>query len=236
MIITWYGHACFQIQSGVRIVTDPYTPDVAKLRPVPDPADVVIMSSSDDPFHSAASAIPGQPLILDALEIARSGGSQTAADIRFDAIEVQESLVHKASPDPNAMYAFSVDGLRVAHMGDVGNPLNDQQIDFLRGTDILLALTGGPVTIELDDLDAVLAAVRPRIVIPMHYRIPNLRLNILGLEAFTERYPAEIVAVRPETALAVTPDRLPDSMRIVALQPVANQPDYPTPGAAPWRI
>ena len=236
MVITWYGHACFQIRDGVRIVTDPYTPEVANLRPVPDEADIVIMSSNDDPFHSGASFVPGHPEVLDALEIARQGGSRTAGGIRFDAIETRESLVHKASPDANAMYAFTVDGIRVGHMGDVGNPLTAEQIDFLRGVDVLLALTGGPVTIELDDLDAVLRAVQPRIVIPMHYRIPNLRLNILGLEAFTGRYPPEVVEVRPETALALAPERLPDRMRIVALQPLANAPDYPAAGAGPWAI
>ena len=121
------------------------------------------------------------------------------------------------------MYAFTVEGIRVGHMGDVGNPLTPEQIEFLRGVDVLMALTGGPVTIELDDLDAALQAVQPKIVIPMHYKIPNLKLNILGLEAFTSRFTRESVEVRSSTALDLTPETLPASMRIVALQPAANQ-------------
>ncbi len=236
MVITWYGHACFGIHDGVRIITDPYTPKVAKLRPAPDEADIVIMSSDDDAYHSDAASVPGKPQVLNALTIAREGGSRVAGGVRFDAIEAQESIVHKAQPDFNAMYAFTIDGIRIAHMGDVGNALTAEQIDFLRGTDVLLALTGGPVTIDLADLDTVLEAVRPQIVIPMHYKIPNLPLNIFGLEAFTSRFPAEMVEVRPETALALTWDRLPEQMRIVALQPLANAPEYPAPGAAPWTI
>jgi hypothetical protein len=57
----------------------------------------------------------------------------------------------------------------------------------------------------------------------MHYRIPNLKLNILPLEAFTSRYPEEIVDVRSTTEIELTPHTLPESMRIVALQPAANE-------------
>ena len=59
--------------------------------------------------------------------------------------------------------------------------------------DILLALTGGPLTIELDDLDRAIEEIEPSIVIPMHYKIPCLRLGILPLEAFTTRYPQNVV-------------------------------------------
>jgi L-ascorbate metabolism protein UlaG (beta-lactamase superfamily) len=225
MVIKWIGHACFHIRGdGVSIVTDPYTPAVAGLSPIRAAADVVIMSSDDDPFHSDAADVPGSPAVLNALEIARQGGSREARGIRFDAIETQESLVHKREPGENAMYAFTLDGIRVGHMGDVGNPLTPEQLDFLQGVDVLLALTGGPVTIELSDLDTALRAVQPKIVIPMHYRIPNLKLNILGLDAFTSRYPQEIVAVRTTSEIELTPDRLPSQMRIVALHPAANEP------------
>lgn len=225
MLIKWQGHACFQVQgAGVRIVTDPYTPAVAGLRPLRQPADIVIMSSDDDDFHSDAAHVPGSPAVLNALEIARRGGSREARGIRFDAMETKESLVHKRNPGDNAMYAFTLDGVRVAHMGDVGNPLTAEQLAFLQGADVLLALTGGPVTIELDDLDAALRVVQPRVVIPMHYRIPNLKLNILPLNAFTSRYPPESVDLRGGSEIELTPQNLPPSMRIVALQPAANEP------------
>src|SRR5207245_7251637 len=69
MVIQWQGHACFRVSGdGVRIVTDPYTPEVAGLSPIREAADIVIMSSDDDPFHSDAGDVPGRPLVLNALE------------------------------------------------------------------------------------------------------------------------------------------------------------------------
>lgn len=224
MQIKWYGHACFLIGGdGVRIITDPYTPEVAGLKPVDEPVDIVIMSSATDRFHSDAQDVPGNPQVINALEVACNGGTVEACGIRFNAIESQESLIHKKDPDDNAMYTFTVGGVRIGHFGDMGNPLTREQRDFFKNVDVLLVLTGGPPTIELDDLDAVINEVQPKMVIPMHYKIPNLRLNILGLEAFTQRYPAEMVVMHPGSTIDVSPESLPEKTMIVVLEAAANQ-------------
>ena len=76
MKITWHGHACFYIgsASGLRIVTDPDTPGIAGLTPLTEPADIVVMSSDNDTFHSDSTGVPGKPVIVNALEVARAGG------------------------------------------------------------------------------------------------------------------------------------------------------------------
>lgn len=224
MKITWQGHACFYIESssGLRIVTDPYTPSIAGLAPLNEPADIVVMSSDNDTYHSDGAGVPGQPVIVNALAVARDGGSREVKGVAIRAIEAMESVVHKTHPDQNALYRFDMDGVSVGHMGDVGNPLSLAQMDFFRSVDVLLALTGGPPTIELDDLDAVIREVQPKIVIPMHYRIPNLNLKIFGVEAFTSRYPAKQVETRDAVSLNASPHTLPATTRIIVLQPQAN--------------
>ncbi len=230
MKIVWEAHACFSIsgrtsasaQGELRITTDPYMPERANLPAPVHPADLVIMSSHDDLFHSFTPGVPGAPAIVNALAVARDGGHALARGLSIRTMETLESVIHKTHPDANAMYRFELDGISVAHMGDVGNPLTPEQLAFLAGVDVLLALTGGPPTIELSDLDAVLAAIRPRVVIPMHYRIPGLNLKILGIDAFLPRYPAEIVDVRRDCELTLTRDTLPAAMRIVVLQALAT--------------
>jgi L-ascorbate metabolism protein UlaG (beta-lactamase superfamily) len=63
-------------------------------------------------------------------------------------------------PGQNGMYRWEMDGLKIAHMGDVGNPLTDAQIGFFEDVDILLALAGGYLTIELPDLMKMIHRVR----------------------------------------------------------------------------
>jgi L-ascorbate metabolism protein UlaG (beta-lactamase superfamily) len=223
MKITWQGHACFYIESadGLRIVTDPYTPAIAGLPALQTPADIVLMSSDNDTFHSDGKGVPGTPIIVNTLAVARDGSSREVKGMMVQAIEAMESIVHKTHPDQNALYRFEVDGVKIGHMGDVGNPLSPAQMDFFKGVDVLLALTGGPPTIELNDLDVVLNEVKPRIVIPMHYRLPGLNLNIFSIEAFTERFDPAMIEVRNSTSIELTPQTLPASMKIVVLQATA---------------
>ena len=220
MRIKWYGHACFRIEGGgVSIVTDPYTPEVAGLDPVEEPANVVIMSSATDRFHSNAAIVPGDPKILNALEIAGKGSVEVNG-VEFEALQTMESLKHKESPDEYAIYRFSVEGVSILHLGDLGNPLTDGQLDRLRGrVDILLALTGGPPTIELEDLDRAIEEIGPRIVIPMHYQIPRLKLDILPLEAFTSRYPEDAITRVGSAEVELSQSTLPQTRRIYVLEP-----------------
>jgi L-ascorbate metabolism protein UlaG (beta-lactamase superfamily) len=218
--IKWYGHACFRIEGGgISIVTDPYTPEVAGLDAVEEPADVVIMSSATDKFHSCSSTVPGDPRVLNAVEIARTGPVE-ADGVVFEALPTMESLTHKESPDENAIYSFELEGVRVLHLGDLGNPLTEEQLGLLRGNvDVLLALTGGPPTIELEDLDRAIEEIVPSVVIPMHYQIPKLRLDILPLEAFISRYPEEAIIKVGSTEVEFSPDMLPRTLRVYVLEP-----------------
>src|SRR5215217_4777955 len=122
MKIKWYGHACFRIEGdNIVIVSDPYTPEVAGLNPVDEPADVVVMSSATDRFHSYTSMVPG------ALEIADTGPVEVN-DVVFEALPTMESLTHKENPDENAIYRFELEGISILHLGDLGNPLTAEQL------------------------------------------------------------------------------------------------------------
>ena len=221
MKIKWYGHACFRVEEdGISIVTDPYTPEVSGLDPVSEPADLVIMSSDTDEYHSNESMIPGDPLRINALEIAQKGPVELGG-VAFEAFQTMESVEHKEAPDDNAMYRFELGGVSVLHLGDLGNPVAEEQLARLRGrVDILLALTGGPPTIELDDLDRAIEDIGARVVIPMHYQIPGLKLSILPIDAFTSRYPEEAVVAAGAPEVEFTPDTLPQGFRIYVLEPV----------------
>jgi L-ascorbate metabolism protein UlaG (beta-lactamase superfamily) len=219
MKIKWYGHACFRIEGdGIAIVTDPYTPEVAGLDPMDEPADVVVMSSATDRFHSDASMVPGNPEILNALQISARGPVEVNGVV-FEALPTMESRKYKESPDENAIYRFELEDISILHLGDLGNPLTEEQLALLRGrVHILLALTGGPPTVELDDLEQAIEEIRPRVVIPMHYQIPKLRLDILPLEAFTSRYPEDAVTRVGATDVEMSFDTLPRTLRIYVLE------------------
>jgi L-ascorbate metabolism protein UlaG (beta-lactamase superfamily) len=218
MRIKWYCHATFLIEGdGRRIITDPYDPEAMHFQPIHEPAEIVIRSSGLDRGHNCAQMISGNPLIVTATGVPPRG--VRIDDLLIEAMPTQESLVHKETPDDNAMYRFTVEGIRIGHMGDVGNMLTPEQVDFLKGLDLLFALTGGKPTIDLDDLDEVIRQTGPRVIIPMHYRVETARMSMLPVSAFTDRFPAEHIRWVDGSEIELGKETLPPEQQVIVLQP-----------------
>lgn len=216
MKIQWYAHACFRITSeDFGIVTDPYTPHKAGFQPVTDGADIVVRSSDDDSAHCNAAMFPG----ADVLTMTYAPAEGTVwREVRFTPIPAQESLIHKVEPGDNALYRFVLDGVDVTHFGDVGNPLEDWQLEKMKGTDVALVPTGGPPTIELSDLHQALNVLQPKITIPMHYALPNCKFPAMQeVTAFTCEYAADAVRVFQDDVIEITPADLPASPQVWVL-------------------
>lgn len=222
MKIKFYAHAAFRLEGdGLIVVTDPYTPgpEVSGFEPIDEPADIVIMSSATDRFHSDPSHITGQPVVVNAVEVPPEGVDVMGLHIR--SFQSMESLTWDfgRDPDHNAMYTFTLDGVRVLHLGDIGNPPAPEHLAVLRDqVDVMFALTGGHATIALDDLDAAIAAIRPAVVIPMHYYSPRGRLKIDPVSDFVKRYPAEMVTFVGGSKLEITRASLPSTLHIYVLE------------------
>jgi L-ascorbate metabolism protein UlaG (beta-lactamase superfamily) len=219
--LKWYGHASFLItaDSGLKIVTDPYTPETSGYMPVRDEADMVIISSDNDRFHCRADLIPGEPMVINALEVAQNGGRRTEKGIEVNAIAAMEALDHKYhDPDQNGMYRLVVDGVSIGHMGDIGNALSEEQMNFFKDVDVLLALTGGHPTIDLDDLKQVIDYAKPKLVVPMHFMTLRYKpRNCFWIEKFLDYFPANEVDFACDYETRITPDVLPEQTRVLVL-------------------
>ncbi|MDJ0825400.1 MAG: MBL fold metallo-hydrolase [Rhodobacter sp.] len=222
MKLKWYGHAAFRClpTEGPVVITDPYTPEGVGYPPITDTADLVIRSSHDDDAHCRSDLIAGDPAVLDALEIAQNGGTGTAAGLTVTAIEAAEWDLHPEHevPGQNGMYRFELDGIKIAHMGDVGNPLTDRQIAFFEDTDLLLALAGGYLTITLPDLMTMIHAVKPRLVVPMHFRTLTYKpRNTMWIESFLAGFKEEDIDFACTHEVDLTRQDIPDGTRVLVM-------------------
>ena len=221
MKLKWYGHASFRITSdaGVSIITDPYNPETAGYKPFTEPADIVIISSDNDSFHCNAHLIPGKHTTINALELAQTSQTRTEHGVRFDAIEAMEALNHaEHDPDQNGMYRMLVDGVSVGHMGDVGNALTPTQLEFFKGIDVLLALTGGHPTLELEDLENVIEYTQPKLVVPMHFRTLTYKpRNTVWIESFLERFADSDVDFACASEVEIHSNTLPEKTRVLVV-------------------
>jgi L-ascorbate metabolism protein UlaG (beta-lactamase superfamily) len=217
MRITWYGHAAFLIETGgLRIILDPYrSPDCGGYEPVAEPADVVVVSHENDRYHSHLGQIVAPFETIRALDLPAGGVAFRGVEI--DAVRVYESPERRPG-DEVAIVGLRSEGLHVVFLGDLGHALADPELAPLRGADIVLAPAGGPPTIDFPEIPGLLAAIGPRLVIPMHFKTPKIDLNIQPVERFLEVLSA-VPVIRPG-ASSVEVDRatLPESMTVLRLE------------------
>ena len=88
---------------------------------------------------------------------------------------------------PNTLFAFTLGGRRVAHLGDLGQrALRAEQAEALGTVDVLFVPVGGGPTIGAEQAAEIAARLRARIVVPMHYRTE--RIDFLEpVDAFAQR-------------------------------------------------
>lgn len=223
MRVTWFGQSAFLLEGRgadgpLRVVTDPYTPELLGYAPIEEPADLVIRSSKDDQAHCRADLIRGDPVVVEALDLAL-GRAEPPAALAVEAVAAMEWEAHPDhAPGQNAMYRFTLDDLRIAHMGDIGDPLSEHQMDFLRGADVLLALAGGHLTVTLDELDRVIRETAPRLVIPMHFRTLTYRpRSTHWIEGFLSYHDEARVDFAFAPTAEIGRDDLPDETRVLVL-------------------
>lgn len=181
MIITWQGQSCFKIQDkvgpdGVTVVTDPFAKELGLKVPNFE-ADIVTVSH-DHYDHNNVGALRGQPMVIDC------AGEYDFKGVLIEGIDSYHDDKQGAERGANVIYRMEIDDISVAHLGDLGHTLDNAQLEKLVGTDILLIPVGGKYTIDAKTAVEVISQIEPRIVIPMHYKIKDLKEEIDPVEKF----------------------------------------------------
>lgn len=175
--ITWLGHSCFRIESGdYAFVCDPFEDgSVPGLRNVRETADAVFCSHG----HGDHSAV----------ECVTLSGKSAPADFSMREFSCPHDDCGGRKRGANTARLFSLAGLTVCHLGDIGAMPDAAVIDALRGCDALLVPVGGFYTVDADTAFEICRAVQPRVIVPMHYRGENFGYDVIGtLDAFTKHF------------------------------------------------
>jgi L-ascorbate metabolism protein UlaG (beta-lactamase superfamily) len=217
MRITWYGHAAFLVETiGLRIILDPFrSPDSGGYEPIAEPADLVIVSHENDRYHSHLGQIDGPFEVVRALELPPEG--TVIRGLHILSVHVFETP-ERLPEDEVTIVRFRSENLHLVFLGDLGHSLSELELAPLRGADIVLAAAGGPPTIDFPEIPALLDAIGPRIVLPMHYKTPKINLNIQPLERFLEVLPGDLVERRGTSSIEISRATLPAERTIVVLE------------------
>ncbi len=181
MKIKWLGQSSFLITSeaGIRIITDPYAPsERLTYDEIKESANIVTVSHEHGD-HNNVAAVKDNP------EVVR--GTAKVKGIEFKGIPTYHDDAGGRSRGKNTIFCFEVDGIRVCHLGDLGHPLSDKQATELGSVDILLIPVGGFYTIDAKVASQLCDRLKPKVIIPMHFKNDKCTFPIAGVDEFLQR-------------------------------------------------
>jgi L-ascorbate metabolism protein UlaG (beta-lactamase superfamily) len=213
MKIKFFGHAAFIITSasGVKIITDPYKPGCfdggIKYEAIDEAADIVTISHDHDDHNE--TDIPGNPEFVRGIE------ERDIKGVLIHGLEVFHDTSGGRDRGKNVIYSMKIDGLNVVHCGDLGHVLDAEEVEKIGKVDVLLLPVGGHFTIDAATSDTVVQALKPRVVIPMHFKTDKCGFPIAPIDT----YIASRDVQRVEGEFEISRETLPESTTIIVLNP-----------------
>ncbi len=179
MVITWYGQACFKIQSGDLVIAiDPFSKEIGLTSPR-FRADIALATHQHHD-HNNLESLTGDPFVIT------GPGEYEVKGAYIHGIQTFHDTKQGKERGLNTIYLIEVEGIRLLHMGDYGEAVGEdsQFLEQVGEVDILLVPVGGTYTIDGRDAATLTKDIEPRFVIPMHYKIPGLKVTLGDNAAF----------------------------------------------------
>jgi L-ascorbate metabolism protein UlaG (beta-lactamase superfamily) len=195
--ITHIGHACFTVEVGAKQITfDPYDDSIGL--PMPQITAGQLFISHEHYDHNNRTAVrPRSEMMLDGPQISsskiKSWHDDQGGKLRG------ENIIHVVRCSTSYAPTEGTECCTICHLGDLGTTLSDEQIREIEKAahryslrentspnvfDVLLIPVGGTYTIDANAAREVVRQLKPRIIIPMHYFVPGLKLGIAPVDEF----------------------------------------------------
>jgi L-ascorbate metabolism protein UlaG (beta-lactamase superfamily) len=177
MHVEWYGQSAFRLQDGeTTVFIDPFDDIASQLAergirfdypPISGTEADLLLVTHEHLDHNGIEAIAGSP------ETLRSTAGRLQSDVVGEVLAVasEHDEVAGTARGPNALFAFTLGGLRVAHLGDLGQrELRAEQLEALGKVDLLFVPIGDGPTIGAQQATTIGDQLQARWIVPMHYR------------------------------------------------------------------
>lgn len=193
MTLTWCGHSCFLLETDEgRVVFDPYAPGSVPGLTLPPLAADTILCSHGHHDHGWAEGVK---------QTYRLPG------YRVETVDCWHDEAQGAKRGENRVHIVCTEGKRIVHLGDLGHVLTPEQAEKIGRPDVLMIPVGGYYTIDADQAEQVCRMLRPRQIVPMHFRGPGFGYEEIGpVSAFTARFEKVWTAEGSSVELTEAPD------------------------------
>jgi len=210
--ITWYGHSCFRLveRGQTTVVTDPYA-DLMGLPPLKLRADVITISH-EEPGHNAVENVKGHNYVLS------GPGEYEIGGVFITGIALHNLDADGENHRRNVAYLIKYpNDLTVLHLGDLAHVPDQSTIEDLGEVHVALVPVGGGNTLRAAMAAEVIALIEPNYIVPMHYALPDLKLELDPVDKFLKAM--GVSKVQEEEVLRVTTTGLPEQPQVIVLTP-----------------
>lgn len=173
MQIQYFGLSSFKITSKEAVtITDPFHKD-SGLTPPRGAADILVLSQKNKSLYSATSGISGEPfLVNDPGEYDLKGVTLTGIPLKQESSRV-------------TIFLIETEDMRILNLSHIKEfNLTEDELESLGEIDILILPVGGNTVLSASQAAKVVNEVEPKIVIPSHYKMPDLILDLDAKEKF----------------------------------------------------
>lgn len=179
MKVQWYGQSSFALSASTTVFIDPFG-DMSPLTgrgirwdypaiPAGTTADILLVTH-EHLDHNAVDALSGRPQLIRS-----AAGTFATRSGEVVGIASEHDPVAGTQRGANVVYRWTMDGLRVCHLGDLGQAaLRVEQAAAIGEIDLLFVPVGGSATIDGAAAAAAVRQLAPRWAVPMHYRTPAI--------------------------------------------------------------
>lgn len=237
-LFAWLGHACFIITTvaGAAILIDPVSPAVGFPVKAHSVDANVIFVSADNPQHNWTD------MAISAQNVVPPKTDPGYQDVKFSyVVNDQTQTIHAKrifayrddrpgkSSATTTITVLDVDGLRICHLGDLGQrQLTPKQLSLIGKVDVLMTPVGDGDASDGKDAAAITRQLHPRIIFPMEYRTANYPPDVASrMHPLSEYLNAmegkALVLTGDADRYPVSADRLPENPIIVVLKSTSKR-------------
>jgi L-ascorbate metabolism protein UlaG (beta-lactamase superfamily) len=208
--IKWFGHGCFRLRGReATIVMDPVGRATGYALPK-QKADIVTVSHQH-PGHNAVGQVQEGYFLID------GPGEYEVSEVFVTGIRTFHDSEGGKARGANTVYLLELEELRICHLGDLGHPLTEEQVEGLNEVDVLLVPVGGGSALDAAGASEVIGQVEPRLVVPMHYRTPRGDQGLEDIGRFCKELGVDDQT--PRDKLTLRKSDLPETVQVVLLEP-----------------
>lgn len=188
MTISWFGQSCFRLEGkDVSLLIDPFSKEIG-LWP-PRIKDQIVLVTHEHYDHNNLDGAEKEVMVV------RNPGEYEVKGVFVQGISSFHDKMQGAERGPNTIYLIKMEDMTICHLGDLGQEkLEDHQVDLIGAVDILLIPVGGKYTLNYKEAVRVVGQIEPKIIIPMHYKVPDLNIDIEPADKFVKE-----MGLTPET-------------------------------------